>query len=125
MYCFTGGPLHQGDIEDYKGKSCIMCPWHGYMFDLKTGENPDIPIHVSIDIGLSRRHQFQDRPIGGSTCKIFRCMPPSLRDPILSFSHIFTECTCIGGPCPPKTGPRPLREILDPPLHRVYLKCVS
>lgn len=24
-----------------------MCPWHGYMFDIKTGENPDIPISVS------------------------------------------------------------------------------
>ena len=60
---FTGGPLHQGDIEDYKGKSYIMCPWHGYMFDLKTGENPDIPIHVSIDIGLSRRHQCHDRHV--------------------------------------------------------------
>ena len=51
----TGGPLHQGDIEEYKGKSCLMCPWHGYMFDLKTGENPDIPIHVNISLCITFR----------------------------------------------------------------------
>ena len=52
----------------------------------------------------------------GSTYKIFRCTP-HLWDPILSFSHTFSpKSTCVGGPCPTKTGPRPLREILDPLL---------
>ena len=52
----------------------------------------------------------------GSTYKIFR-RTPHLWDPILSFSHTFSpKSTCIGGPCPTKTGPRPLREILDPLL---------
>lgn len=35
----TGGPLFTGDIEDYKGRCHVMCPWHGYMFDLKDGSN--------------------------------------------------------------------------------------
>ncbi|XP_071115870.1 uncharacterized protein [Haliotis cracherodii] len=34
-----GGPLFQGQIEDYNGKCHVMCPWHAYMFDLKTGKN--------------------------------------------------------------------------------------
>ena len=41
-----GGPLHEGDIEDYKGKKCVQCPWHGYMFDVETGINPDIGLRV-------------------------------------------------------------------------------
>ena len=36
---FVGGPLFDGDIEDYKGSPHVMCPWHGYMFDVKTGAN--------------------------------------------------------------------------------------
>ncbi|XP_053374241.1 uncharacterized protein LOC123532561 [Mercenaria mercenaria] len=34
-----GGPLFEGDIEDYNGKCHVMCPWHSYMFDLETGTN--------------------------------------------------------------------------------------
>ncbi|XP_070178591.1 Rieske domain-containing protein-like [Littorina saxatilis] len=40
-----GGPLYEGDIEDYKGKAHVMCPWHAYMFDIKTGKS---------DIGLEQ-----------------------------------------------------------------------
>ncbi|CAC5419648.1 unnamed protein product [Mytilus coruscus] len=32
-----GGPLEQGDIEDFDGELKIVCPWHSYDFDLKTG----------------------------------------------------------------------------------------
>jgi nitrite reductase (NADH) small subunit len=31
-----GGPLGQGVIEDGK----VVCPWHGWKFDPKTGEGP-------------------------------------------------------------------------------------
>jgi nitrite reductase (NADH) small subunit len=31
-----GGPLGQGRIEDGK----LVCPWHGWTFDPKTGETP-------------------------------------------------------------------------------------
>ncbi|HEX8924232.1 MAG TPA: Rieske (2Fe-2S) protein [Terriglobales bacterium] len=30
-----GGPLGQGLVEDGK----IVCPWHGWQFDLKTGKS--------------------------------------------------------------------------------------
>jgi len=29
-----GGPLGEGAIEDGR----VVCPWHGYAFDLRTGE---------------------------------------------------------------------------------------
>lgn len=34
----SGGPLHLGDIEDFDGRSCIVCPWHKYKITLATGE---------------------------------------------------------------------------------------
>ncbi|ELT88043.1 hypothetical protein CAPTEDRAFT_159559 [Capitella teleta] len=34
-----GGPLFKGDIEDFQGRPHIMCPWHGYMFDVEKGTN--------------------------------------------------------------------------------------
>ena len=33
-----GGPLQQGDIEDFDGELRIVCPWHGFEFELKTGK---------------------------------------------------------------------------------------
>lgn len=33
-----GGPLHEGDIEDTDGSSCIRCPWHGYYVQLDSGK---------------------------------------------------------------------------------------
>ena len=35
----SGGPLFDGEIEDYNGRCHVMCPWHSYMFDLSTGRN--------------------------------------------------------------------------------------
>jgi nitrite reductase (NADH) small subunit len=34
-----GGPLGEGSIEN----GCVVCPWHGYAFDLRTGEATDDP----------------------------------------------------------------------------------
>jgi len=34
-----GGPLGEGEIED----SCIICPWHGWQFNIKTGECINMP----------------------------------------------------------------------------------
>jgi len=31
-----GGPLGEGTIED----GCVVCPWHSYSFDLRTGVSP-------------------------------------------------------------------------------------
>lgn len=30
-----GGPLGQGKVED----GCVYCPWHGWQFELETGEH--------------------------------------------------------------------------------------
>ena len=36
LFCFDsvcyhmGGPLSEGDIEDFGGKACVTCPWHGH-----------------------------------------------------------------------------------------------
>lgn len=34
-----GGPLGQGNIADGR----VICPWHGWEFDCRTGANPDNP----------------------------------------------------------------------------------
>lgn len=39
MNVFSGGPLEQGDIEDFDGREKIVCPWHSYDFDLETGDS--------------------------------------------------------------------------------------
>ncbi|XP_065843504.1 Rieske domain-containing protein-like isoform X2 [Oscarella lobularis] len=35
----AGGPLDQGDIEDFEGRLCIVCPWHRHRITLDTGES--------------------------------------------------------------------------------------
>lgn len=40
IYCLTGGPLEQGDIEDLgNGKLALICPWHFFDFSLETGSS--------------------------------------------------------------------------------------
>jgi nitrite reductase (NADH) small subunit len=34
-----GGPLGEGLIEN----GCVVCPWHGYAFDVRTGAAQDDP----------------------------------------------------------------------------------
>lgn len=34
----TGGPLPLGDIENADQRCYVVCPWHRYKIDLKTGE---------------------------------------------------------------------------------------
>uniref|UniRef100_A0A3B3Q2Z5 Rieske domain-containing protein n=1 Tax=Paramormyrops kingsleyae TaxID=1676925 RepID=A0A3B3Q2Z5_9TELE len=39
MRCYhSGGPLQNGDIEEFSGKLCIVCPWHKYKITLLEGE---------------------------------------------------------------------------------------
>lgn len=44
-----GGPLGAGKVED----KCVYCPWHGWQFDLESGEHvhgketaPTFDVHV-------------------------------------------------------------------------------
>ena len=48
VYISSGGPLYEGDIEDYKGSGHVMCPWHSYMFNLSDGTN-EIGLQVSTE----------------------------------------------------------------------------
>ncbi|XP_075882004.1 Rieske domain-containing protein-like [Nelusetta ayraudi] len=39
LRCYhSGGPLQCGDIEEFDGKQCIVCPWHKYKITLTEGE---------------------------------------------------------------------------------------
>ena len=39
-FCIVGGPLHLGDIETISGSNvlCIVCPWHKWKIELKSGK---------------------------------------------------------------------------------------
>lgn len=43
-----GGPLGEGDIED----SCVTCPWHGWQFDIKTGNCVNMPGEEATKIAI-------------------------------------------------------------------------
>jgi len=47
----TGGPLYDGDIEECDGKTRIVCPWHGYAFDVQSGMT-DFGLPVSLESRL-------------------------------------------------------------------------
>lgn len=63
------GPLYQGEVEDVRGHTCLVCPWHGSAFDLDNGEprrgpaaNAQEKLEVRMDAGrvmarLRARHQ--------------------------------------------------------------------
>ncbi|XP_037536303.1 Rieske domain-containing protein [Nematolebias whitei] len=39
MRCYhSGGALQEGDIEEFNGRLCIVCPWHKYKITLVEGE---------------------------------------------------------------------------------------
>nr|XP_015828179.2 Rieske domain-containing protein [Nothobranchius furzeri] len=38
-HCYhSGGELQNGDIEEFNGRLCIVCPWHKYKITLAEGE---------------------------------------------------------------------------------------
>jgi nitrite reductase/ring-hydroxylating ferredoxin subunit len=63
------GPLHEGTVEDVRGDSCLVCPWHGSAFALEDGAprrgpaaNPQEKLEVRMDAGrvmarLRPRHE--------------------------------------------------------------------
>ncbi|KAF7669886.1 hypothetical protein LDENG_00100630 [Lucifuga dentata] len=39
LRCYhSGGALQHGDIEEFNGRLCIVCPWHKYKITLAEGE---------------------------------------------------------------------------------------
>src|SRR3954447_744230 len=63
------GPLYEGRVEEVRGTSCLVCPWHGSAFDLDDGEprrgpaaNAQEKLEVRMEAGrvmarLPGRHQ--------------------------------------------------------------------
>jgi len=63
------GPLYEGTVEEVRGTSCLVCPWHGSAFALDDGEprrgpaaNAQEKLEVRMDAGhvlarLPSRHQ--------------------------------------------------------------------
>jgi nitrite reductase/ring-hydroxylating ferredoxin subunit/uncharacterized membrane protein len=52
------GPLQEGRIEEVRGHTCLVCPWHGSAFDLDDGEprrgpaaNPQERLEVRMEAG--------------------------------------------------------------------------
>ena len=39
-----GGPLGEGSIEEGR----VVCPWHGYAFDLQTGDEQDSELKAEV-----------------------------------------------------------------------------
>src|SRR3954466_8512240 len=63
------GPLYEGTLEEVRGTTCLVCPWHGSAFDLEDGEprrgpaaNPQEKLEVRMQAArvlarLRPRHQ--------------------------------------------------------------------
>ncbi|PRY37163.1 nitrite reductase/ring-hydroxylating ferredoxin subunit [Geodermatophilus tzadiensis] len=63
------GPLYEGSVEEVRGRTCLVCPWHDSAFDLDNGEprrgpaaNPQEKLEVRMEAGrvmarLPSRHQ--------------------------------------------------------------------
>ncbi len=63
------GPMYEGTVQEVRGHTCLVCPWHDSAFDLDSGEprrgpaaNPQEKLEVRMDAGhvmarLPARHQ--------------------------------------------------------------------
>ncbi|MGY1811602.1 Rieske 2Fe-2S domain-containing protein [Blastococcus sp. SYSU D00820] len=52
------GPLYEGTVEEVRGSTCLVCPWHDSAFDLDSGEprrgpaaNPQEKLEVRMEAG--------------------------------------------------------------------------
>jgi nitrite reductase/ring-hydroxylating ferredoxin subunit len=52
------GPLQEGRIEEVRGATCLVCPWHGSAFDLEDGQprrgpaaNPQDKLEIRMQAG--------------------------------------------------------------------------
>ncbi|CAJ1068422.1 Rieske domain-containing protein-like [Xyrichtys novacula] len=51
MHCYhSGGALKNGDIEEFNGLLCIVCPWHKYKITLEGGEG----LYQAVDDPLAK-----------------------------------------------------------------------
>jgi nitrite reductase/ring-hydroxylating ferredoxin subunit len=52
------GPLHEGNVAEEDGETCVVCPWHRSTFSLRTGEVVHGP-------ATSPQPSFETRVVGG------------------------------------------------------------
>ncbi|KAL2092604.1 hypothetical protein ACEWY4_012402 [Coilia grayii] len=45
----AGGPLQTGDIEEFGGRLCIVCPWHKFKITLSEGEGLYQPVDPTVN----------------------------------------------------------------------------
>lgn len=57
MRCASPTTLHEGKLKD-DGDPCVVCPWHGSTFSLRTGE-------VHAGPATARQPHFDTRVSGG------------------------------------------------------------
>eukprot|EP01113_Clastostelium_recurvatum_P051237 TRINITY_DN9909_c0_g1_i1.p1 TRINITY_DN9909_c0_g1~~TRINITY_DN9909_c0_g1_i1.p1 ORF type:complete len:208 (-),score=28.75 TRINITY_DN9909_c0_g1_i1:83-652(-) len=72
----SGGPLTEGDIEDYGGTLSVRCPWHSYHIALETGEGLYLSIdgHVKSKGVKQRTHRIE---IEGNDVYVYVSSPES------------------------------------------------
>src|SRR3954467_641924 len=49
------GPLYEGTVEEVRGSTCLVCPWHGSAFDLENGEprrGPAANVQEKLDVRM-------------------------------------------------------------------------
>jgi len=56
-YCYhEGGPLSQGQTEDWDGTACVLCPYHSYAISIENGERFMRDLHGSFkSLGIKQR----------------------------------------------------------------------
>jgi nitrite reductase/ring-hydroxylating ferredoxin subunit len=53
------GPLFEGSLEQVRGHTCLVCPWHGSAFDLDSGEpyrGPTATAQEKLEVRMSAGH---------------------------------------------------------------------
>ncbi|XP_054905171.1 Rieske domain-containing protein [Poeciliopsis prolifica] len=61
LRCYhAGGLLQNGDIEEFNGRLCIVCPWHKYKITLAEGEG----LYQAVDNPMTRPLKTQWRSKG-------------------------------------------------------------
>jgi nitrite reductase/ring-hydroxylating ferredoxin subunit len=59
------GPLYEGSIEEVRGRTCLVCPWHGSAFDLDSGEprrGPTATAQEKLEVRMSAGHVMARLP---------------------------------------------------------------
>nr|XP_022312854.1 Rieske domain-containing protein-like [Crassostrea virginica] len=82
-FCYhAGGPLYMGDIEDFNGLSCLVCPWHHYKVHIDTGNM----VYQSID-----PHNLNKPAVWRNSGQKQRVHHMTIRDDSLFVT--FSDCT--------------------------------